>query len=388
MDIKNGLFEIMNQGQHAEFIVKKYTSSPNKGSKDRKFISEAIFTVVKNYSYYQYLANGPGDNKDIDEDIVNAYLFEKDIDVPDSPDWKKVNFEDITERQKAVKDIPHILYSMPLWMDELGAASLGDNWDEIRKVSIEQAPIFIRINFIKTNIQEVTNYFSSLGIEHEVLSDDCILLKQRINLLNDIAYQGGWYEIQDLGSQSIAHFASPVAGSFVIDSCAGGGGKTVHLAGLMKNQGNILALDINEKALNNLITRSQRAGIDIIVTSTYENPEKITSLTNSADLVLCDVPCSGTGVMRREIDKKWHFTRQKLDELLIIQQQILTRSSTWVKTGCTLVYATCSVLPQENEQQIEVFLKNNKNFKKIDENTLLPMSGSHDGFYMCRIQRV
>ena len=117
IDVKNGLFEIMNQGQHAEFIVKKYTSSPNKGSKDRKFISEALFTIVKNFSYYQYLAKGLSDHKDIDEDIINAYLFEQGIDAPDGPDWKKSNINEMAERKKAIQDIPHLLYSMPLWMD-------------------------------------------------------------------------------------------------------------------------------------------------------------------------------------------------------------------------------------------------------------------------------
>lgn len=387
-DIKNGLAEIMDQGQHAEYIVKKYTSSPHKGSKDRKFISEAFFTIVKNFSYFNYLASGTEDIVAINEDIINAYLFEKEIAAPDGPDWKKGNPDDFNERRNKAKDIPHILYSMPEWLDKFGATSLGKKWPEIRKISVEQAPIYIRINFLKTTKQEVINYISSLGIEHDVINEECILLKQRMNLVSDIAYKGGWFEIQDFGSQTIGHFANPVAGSFVIDACAGGGGKTVHMAGLMENEGTILALDINEKALNNLKARAIRAGIDIIGTSNYEDEDQIASLINSADLVLCDVPCSATGVMRREIDKKWRFSREKLDEILVIQQQILAQSSTWVKKGCNLVYATCSVLPIENEKQIDKFLKDNASFKKIDEKILLPVSGGHDGFYMCKMERV
>ncbi|MBK9399132.1 MAG: RsmB/NOP family class I SAM-dependent RNA methyltransferase [Saprospiraceae bacterium] len=387
IDVKNGLFEIMNQGQHAEFIVKKYTSSPNKGSKDRKFISEALFTIVKNFSYYQYLAKGLSDHKDIDEDIINAYLFEQGIDAPDGPDWKKSNINEMAERKKAIQDIPHLLYSMPLWMDEIGTASLGEKWQDIRKISVEQAPIYIRINFIKTNMQEVVNYFSSLGIDHEVLSEDCILLKQRINLLNDIAYQGGWFEIQDMGSQSIGHFAHPNANSFVIDACAGGGGKALHLASLMGNTGQILALDINEKGLANLKIRARRAGADIIGSSNYSDEEKIKSLQASADLVLCDVPCSATGVMRREIDKKWRLTQEKIHHLLETQRQIMSDASKWVKPGGKLVYSTCSVFPMENEDQVNQFLTSNPDFKKLEAVQLFPESGGHDGFYMCSMMR-
>ncbi len=387
IDIKNGLFEIMNQGQHAEFIVKKYTSSPNKGSKDRKFISEALFTLVKNYSYYQYLSKGPSDHMDIDEDIINAYLFEQDIDAPDGPDWKKTNLDEMAKRKKEIQDIPHLLYSMPLWMDGIGTASLGERWSDIRKVSVEQAPIYIRINFIRTNAQEVINYFSSLGIDHEVLSEDCILLKQRINLLNDIAYQGGWFEIQDLGSQNIGHFVHPDPNTFVIDACAGGGGKALHMASLMGNTGQILALDINEKGLANLKIRARRAGADIIGISNYSDEEKIKSLQSSADIVLCDVPCSATGVMRREIDKKWRLTKEKMDYLLETQRQIMSDASTWVKPGGKLVYSTCSVFQMENEDQVNQFLTLNPDFKKLEDKQLFPESGGHDGFYMCSMQK-
>lgn len=386
IDIENMLREIMLDGKHAEFIVKKYNSAPNKGSKDRKFLAEAVFTIVKNFRYYEYLANFCEEELKF-KMIINVYFHLNSISPPQGNDWPLLDLNVFESKLSEVASYPSVVFSMPEWLDNIGEQMLPNSWQKIREVSVQQAPVFIRINNLRADIKKVRNHLEKEGISFEVINEVCLKLNQRINLNTDKAYDAGWFEIQDEGSQMIGAFANPAADQFIIDACAGAGGKSLHMAALMENEGNILSLDVNEKALVQLKIRAERAGATIISVSDYNDAEKLKSLNDSANLVLCDVPCSATGVMRREIDQKWKFTGEKLENLLLIQQEILQNASLWVKKGGYLVYATCSVLPTENEIQIDSFLKRNPNFALIGSKQLLPESNGHDGFYMCKMQK-
>jgi len=387
VDIENALREIMLEGQHAEFIVKKYTSSPNKGSKDRRFIAQSVFTIVKNFRYYEYLANFCEEELKF-KMIINVYFHFNNISPPQGNDWPILALDSFQSKLSDAASYPSVVYSMPEWLDKIGEQILHNSWQKIREVSVELAPVFIRINNIRSDINKVRKHLEKEGISYEVINDVCLKLNQRINLNTDKAYAAGWFEIQDAGSQMVGTFANPAPEQFIIDACAGAGGKSLHMAALMENQGNILSLDVNEKALAQLKIRAERAGIKIIAVSDYNDMEKLRSLNDSADLVLCDVPCSATGVMRREIDQKWKFTSEKLENLILVQKEILQNASLWVKKGANLIYATCSVLPMENGQQVDEFLSKNDDFVKIEEEHLFPESNGHDGFYMCRIQRI
>ena len=162
--------------------------------------------------------------------------------------------------------------------------------------------------------------------------------------------------MQDLGSQKIGPFLKIEPGQRVIDACAGAGGKSLHLACLMKNKGKIIALDIYDRKLDELRTRAKRNGVDIIETRLIENTKVIKRLEKAADRVLLDVPCSGLGVLRRNPDKKWKVNGADIDRLTELQWQILTGYSDMTKPGGYLVYATCSLLPSENERQVQRFM--------------------------------
>ena len=178
-------------------------------------------------------------------------------------------------------------------------------------------------------------------------------------------------------------------GMKVIDACAGAGGKSLHLAALMKNKGHILSLDIYEKKLIELQRRARRNGVHIIEAKIIESSKTIKRLKEKADRLLLDVPCTGLGVLRRNPDAKWKLSPTFLEEVKITQQNLLRDYSSMVKPGGKLIYATCSILPSENENQIKTFLESKEGqlFTLENQKTLLPNDFGYDGFFMARLKR-
>ena len=172
----------------------------------------------------------------------------------------------------------------------------------------------------------------------------------------------------------------------VIDACSGAGGKSLHIAALMKNKGKIISMDVEERKLIELKKRAIRAGASIIETQLI-NSTTINKLKNTADRLLLDVPCSGLGVIRRNPDAKWKLNLDFINQIKKTQQEIISNYSQMLKPGGIMVYATCSILPSENQDQVEQFLSNNKNgFEFIEDRKVLPSEG-FDGFYMAAIKK-
>jgi 16S rRNA (cytosine967-C5)-methyltransferase len=176
----------------------------------------------------------------------------------------------------------------------------------------------------------------------------------------------------------------------VIDGCAGAGGKTLHLAALMRNQGRLVAMDVVPTKLRELENRARRNGVLIVETQLLDEAgTQVKNFHAHADRVLLDVPCSGTGVLRRKPDTKWRLTEDEVARLVTLQARILKDYSAMVKPGGKLVYATCSILPQENEQQITAFLMQSEGAWKLDEQrSVRPDVEGWDGFYLARLQRL
>jgi 16S rRNA (cytosine967-C5)-methyltransferase len=195
----------------------------------------------------------------------------------------------------------------------------------------------------------------------------------------------GWAEIQDLGSQAVAPFLEVEPGQTVIDACAGAGGKTLHLADLMNHRGSLLALDVVPRKLKTLEERAQRAGA--VVQTQLWSAELRQRLKNHADRVLVDAPCSGAGTWRRQPDLKWRTTRSTVEEQVRRQREILMQAADWVRPGGKLVYATCSVFPAENADQVAWFSAQRADFVYEDSRQLWPHEHGTDGFFMVRWQR-
>ncbi|MBL7884868.1 MAG: class I SAM-dependent methyltransferase, partial [Bacteroidia bacterium] len=217
-------------------------------------------------------------------------------------------------------------------------------------------------------------------------SVDALKLVKRQNLQSLKEYQNGFFEIQDASSQLIAPFLDLNSGMTVIDACAGAGGKSLHIAALMKNAGNIISMDVEERKLIELERRAKRGGVKIIKTRLI-NEQTIHQLKNVADRLLLDVPCSGLGILKRNPDAKWKLNLDFITEIIKTQQHILSTYSSMLKLDGILVYATCSILPSENQHQVELFLKNHSDFTFMEDCKILAKDG-FDGFYMAKLKKV
>ena len=214
-------------------------------------------------------------------------------------------------------------------------------------------------------------------------------LIERANVFKTEAFKKGWFEVQDASSQLVAAYLDVKPGMKVVDACAGAGGKTLHLSALMENKGALIAMDIYESKLKKLKIRARRNGAHNIDMRVIDSTKPIKKLKEKADRLLIDAPCSGLGVLRRNPDSKWKLEPEFLDKIRGTQQHILQEYSKMLKPGGKMVYATCSVLPSENQAQIETFLvsKAGQNFNFIKDKSILAHQSGYDGFYMALLKK-
>jgi len=300
--------------------------------------------------------------------------------------------EPMTERDQAVQQGDTLAMQLlrdgcPAWLEQQ-AQSIAD-WPAIRQ-SLAQAPRrFIRVNTLKADkntlsrrllrdhiaVSDLPNVATAL----EVTSDSAIFRSQ--------AFRDGWFEQQDAGSQYLAEQLPVAPGMKVIDACAGAGGKSLALAARMQAKGRLLSMDVEEWKLQALKERAKRAGAGNIETRLITSSKTIKRLADSADALLLDVPCSGTGVFKRNPEGKWRHQPQHLEELIRLQADILRRYSKMLKVQGHLLYATCSILPAENQQQIRHFLAEQPQFSLLREEFINPATTGWDGFYYALLSR-
>jgi 16S rRNA (cytosine967-C5)-methyltransferase len=211
---------------------------------------------------------------------------------------------------------------------------------------------------------------------------------ERVNVFKTEVFKLGFFEVQDASSQLVAAYLDVKPGMRVIDTCAGAGGKSLHLAAIMENKGQIIATDIYESKLRKLKIRTRRAGVFNITTKEIDSPKVMKKMKGTADRVLIDAPCSGIGVLRRNPDSKWKLEPEFVENIIKTQAEILENYSQLVKVGGKLVYATCSIFPSENEKQVLGFLKNHPEFEFEKEHKVSPAKSGFDGFYMALMKRV
>jgi 16S rRNA (cytosine967-C5)-methyltransferase len=263
-------------------------------------------------------------------------------------------------------------------------------WAATAKALNQQAPVVLRSNDIKIkDRKQLQEVLKTEGVETDFAAQTTNGLKLRVrkNIFSNISFQSGFFEVQDGASQMVAPLLDVSPGQRVVDACAGAGGKTLHLAALMKNRGQIIALDIYDTKLEELRRRANRAGVSIIETRLIESSKTIKRLHDSADRLLLDVPCSGLGVLRRNPDAKWKLTPQKMQTMREIQKDILERYSKILKPGGKMVYATCSCLPSENEEQVSQFLSTHPEFKLLSQTSLPVGQNDYDGFFAACLER-
>jgi 16S rRNA (cytosine967-C5)-methyltransferase len=388
----SALEQIFIEGRYADKVIERILKSNAKwGARDRAYIAENTYEIVR----WWRLINFVGDNNEANINkgslwhLFGVWQVLKGAEYPAWTEFKNVKPSLIFKRKlDAQKDIP-IAQSIPDWLNEFGKDQLGEAWvDEITALN-KPAALIIRVNTLKTTRQKLLQELSKLDIKAEPLTDypDAIKLFKRTNLFANPLFKAGLFEVQDASSQKVASFLDVKPGMHVIDACAGAGGKTLHLSALMESKGRIVSLDTELWKLEELRKRAKRAGAQNIETRLIEN-NTINKLKNSADRVLLDVPCSGLGVIKRNPDAKWKLKPEFIDNIRTTQQKILAEYADMVKLGGQIVYATCSILPIENTQQVETFLQQNSSFEMVKQEIISPNQSGFDGFYMALLKKV
>ncbi|MFT7898912.1 RsmB/NOP family class I SAM-dependent RNA methyltransferase [Tenacibaculum ascidiaceicola] len=390
----DSLRDIFNEDVYADKAVEKALKRDKRwGARDRKFVAETIYDVVRWKRLYAEIANvkAPYSRPDLWR-LFAVWCVLKGIQLPD---WNQIE-PTPTRRIKGKFDellkIRKFRESIPDWIDEVGVQELGEEvWTKEIAALNKQAEVILRTNTLNTTKAHLQKQLASEGIDTEFIKgyDDALKLVERANVFKTEAFKKGFFEVQDASSQLVATYLDVEPGMKVVDTCAGAGGKTLHLASLMKNKGQVIAMDIYESKLKKLKVRARRNGAHNIDTRVIDSTKVIKKLQGKADRVLIDAPCSGLGVIRRNPDSKWKLQPEFLDKIRGTQQEVLQQYSKMVKPGGKMVYATCSVLPSENQQQVEFFLASDagKDFKFVKDEKVLSHKSGYDGFYMALLER-
>lgn len=373
-------------------IARVLKKNPRWGSRDRAFIAQHTYELVRWYRLLAYLVEAqPTPTRADWWHMLGTWRLMHNLEIPAWNEFKNLNTNKLKQQLKKAEAIPEIIHSIPDWLHHLGLEELGEKWLQELPALNEQAPLYLRVNTLKVQPTTLIKKLSEEGIDASLIKHmpAALLVSKRSNVFATQSFKNGLFEVQDIASQRVAPFMELATGMKVIDACAGAGGKTLHMAALMQNKGKIVAMDTEQWKLDELRKRAVRAGVDSVETHLLDAQEiQMQKKYNEfADRVLLDVPCSGLGVLRRNPDAKWKLNMDFINNMRATQQAILTQYSNMTKVGGKLIYATCSIMPGENENQIATFLQNNPNFELEEQLHTLPSSGE-DGFFMARMKRL
>lgn len=331
------------------------------GPKDRGFVAETLYAMLRWRGLLDHVCEKP-------------LTWDRRFDF-----FASQQLEACKQRE----DIPlHIRLSFPKVLFDLLVASLGvEKACDICKISNTPAPTTVRVNLMKTTRDELLAMWN----EHYVvrpcpISPTGIVFEKRANFYDMPEFKSGLFEVQDEGSQLLANLMQVKPGQLVMDYCGGAGGKTLAFAPLMQNKGQIYVHDIRKYALQDCRKRLRRAGIQNAQV-VFDDEAKLKKLKKSMDWVLVDAPCTGTGTMRRNPDMKWKFENAVLERLIGQQRMIFEKALSFLKPQGHIVYATCSVLKEENQQQIDHFTKTYGLELVGDVFESFPILDGMDGFF-------
>ncbi|MFA5833540.1 MAG: methyltransferase domain-containing protein [Bacteroidota bacterium] len=353
------------------------------GSKDRRFISESLYGMLRHKKRIEWSLSLLEQKNTPLYVCVSYLLLDHKMSVENVSGEMDIPLDVLRQIDQRINIEPVLhseietfatKFSFQEWMIAEWETNIGKN--EIPPLCAtlnQQAPITLRVNTIKISRDECRQKLLQEGIETDiaVLSPYGLHLKKRTNVFQLQAFKDGLFEVQDEGSQLLALLVDPKPKSKVIDACAGAGGKALAMASIMNNRGEIFALDVHSFRLEELHKRIRRSGVDSIRTRVIQADETIKEFVESADYVLVDAPCTGTGTIRRNPGMKWSVSQLMVDELQQKQYSILTLNSQYVKPGGRLIYATCSLIQSENQGVVEKFLSLHPQFELVEPSSIL-----------------
>jgi len=382
--VHQALEAIFVEGQYADKVIERtLKSNPKWGAKDRSFIAETTYEMVRWWRLINFLSP----SKD-PWDLFGTYWLMQGNELPPWDEFARLQPEKIKSKYDSISD-PGLIESIPEWLQTLGSKELGEKWEAEIHALNEEAEVVLRVNTLKTTRERLKNLLEADGIRSYLVKGypDALVLEERQNVFRHPSFKEGLFEVQDASSQLVAAALQVEPGMRVIDACAGAGGKSLHLAALMGNKGKVISMDVEEWKLQQAKLRARRNGVSIFEPKVIEGSKTIKRLKESADRLLLDVPCSGLGVLRRNPDTKWKLSLESIQKVQETQQEILQSYPSMLKKGGQLVYATCSILPSENEEQVKKFLASEagKDFELIEDRKVLAQESGFDGFYIARL---
>lgn len=386
--------DIFNEGVYADKAVEKALKRDKRwGARDRRFVAETIYDIVRWNRLYAEIADVKAPYKrDNIWRLFSVWCVLRGIPLPDWNQIGDVPVRRIKGKFDELSKIRKYRESIPDWMDDLCISELGEQiWTKEIAALNQQAKVILRTNTLNTTREDLQKTLKTENIDTITLKNypDALELVERANVFKTKAFHNGFFEVQDASSQLVARYLDVEPGMKVVDTCAGAGGKTLHLASLMKNKGQIIAMDIYESKLKKLKKRAKRNKVHNIDLKVIDSTKPIKKLYNKADRVLIDAPCSGLGVIKRNPDSKWKLEPSFIENIKKVQQECLQDYSKMLKAGGKLVYATCSILPSENQEQVHTFLnsENGKDFNFVSDKKILSHKTGYDGFYMALLEK-
>ena len=396
----------------ADAVVSRYfRAHPRLGQRDRHVLAETVYAVVRNLRLWRHLAQGAPEGGA--ELRLLALGWQGAVAGAGFPagllPWReRALAQDLSGLAPALR------LSLPDWLARQLREALPEANDEafeaLAAALLQPAPLDLRVNLLKATREQAQQALREQGIESEptALSPWGLRVHGKPALQRSSAFEQGWVEVQDEGSQLLALLLAPRRGEMVADFCAGAGGKTLALGAMMRSSGRLYAFDISQARLEKLRPRLARSGLSNVypVAIASERDERVQRLAGKLDRVLVDAPCSGVGTLRRNPDLKWRMHEEDLPRLAQQQAAIVAQAARLLKPGGHLVYATCSLLDAENRQVVEGLLAANASLRLLDAADwwrrqrlpgqapqgpylrLYPHLHDTDGFFAALLQRV
>ncbi|MFR7873353.1 16S rRNA (cytosine(967)-C(5))-methyltransferase RsmB [Peptoniphilus sp. HMSC062D09] len=350
-----------------------------------KRIHKIILSILEMAIYQMYFLDKVPDYSIVDESVNLAKIY---------GNRGSISFTNGILRSISKKDAPQVkiedsidnlstFYSHPKFYTEYFYNNYGEEFTKKLLKANNEMPLFtIRVNTLKTSKSDLMNNLKELGFEiEETVYDNALNILNPKGIIDTKYFDEGHFYIQDLGSILVASFLNPRENSSLLDLCAAPGGKTTHLAELMNNTGEIIACDKSQGKIKLIQENAKRLGVKNIETRVNDARVLNKEFIDKFDYVLVDAPCSGTGLYRKKPDIKWNKDLEDIKSLAEIQLEILDKAKDYVKDGGELLYSTCSLSKIENEDVVNKFLENNKNFKikKLRDREVLKLFPSTDG---------
>lgn len=386
---------ILENGRTDIAVGRALREEPRLWPDDRTEIVRRAYAMIRHWRLVRHLSGVPG--APTDPWTPEAFAkFEAALAVIEGrkPEHLPAGFVvEVAKRRmdKAAAEFPATRYSLPDWLAEKFRTALGRRFDKVCAALLAEPPCMLRVNTRKTDSVALAARLQAEGVKTSPAPGmpDALVAADRYAALQSASFEENLFEVQDAGSQRVAPYLMVEPGHRVLDACAGEGGKSLHLSNLMAGKGRILSTDIDPRKLDALRARAAGADAQNIAVRPV-TPGMWAELAGTFDRVLVDAPCSGTGVFRRQPESKWRLTPEAVAERVALQASILDEAAFAAKPGGLVVYATCSLLSEENEGQVARFLSRHPGaFALEEQRRVLPAvdEGDCDGFFMARLRR-